>query len=264
VLDELVFRHRSALLALTGFSIGALALVAPAPFPAEVSLALVLAAAGATLRVWGIRVLGKRARVHTAGANALQTAGPYARVRNPLYLANGAITVGVGLLAAGPWGAAAALAGVALVYGFAVRHEEVALRDLLGADYLAYAARVPRWLPLLRPRAAADAAGASPPVAWPEVLRRERRLVLGLPPALALILLVRLDVLPLVTRLEDLASWLGVPALALVLAVGAAGALANAIATERKLRRWRARRGLEAATTATTPVIPLPAPLPDR
>lgn len=258
MLTELVFRHRSALLALTGFTIGALALEAPAPSPAEVSLALALAAAGAALRVWGIRVLGKRARVHTAGANALQTAGPYARVRNPLYLANGAITVGAGLLAAGPWGAAAALAGVALVYGLAVRHEEAALTDLFRNDYVAYAARVPRWLPLLR-LPAADPAEASPPVAWPEVLRRERRLVLGLPPTLALLLLVRLDVLPLVTRVEDLASWSGVPALALVLTVGALGALANAVATERKLRRWRARRGLEAAS-APTPGVPLPVP----
>lgn len=261
MLTELVFRHRSALLALTGFTIGALALEAPAPAAAEVSLALALAVAGAAVRVWGIRVLGKRARVHTAGANALQTAGPYARVRNPLYLANGAITVGVGLLAAGPWGAAAAFAGVALVYGLAVRHEEAALAELFRGDYVAYAARVPRWLPLLCLRAAADPAGASPPVTWPEVLSRERRLVLGLPPTLALILLVRLDVIPLVARVEDVASWLGVPALALVLAVGAVGALANAAATERKLRRWRARRGLEAAS-GPAPGLPVPVPAP--
>lgn len=243
MLDALVFRHRSALLALTGFAVGALALEAQAPHLAEVPLALLLALAGAALRLWGIRVLGKRARVHTAGANVLQATGPYAHVRNPLYLANGAITIGIGLLAAGPWGALAALVGVALVYGFAVRHEEAALAGVLGANYVAYAARVPRWVPRLR----ADAVSPSEPVAWTEVVRRERALVVGLPFALLLIALVRVDEVPLLAGLHEVASWLHVSALTLVLAAGAVAGVGNAIATERKLRRWRARRALEAA-----------------
>jgi len=249
VLDELVFRHRSALLALTGFSVGALALEAKAPEPAELLPALLLALAGAALRVWGIRVLGKRARVHTAGANALQMTGPYARVRNPLYLANGAITVGIGLLAAGPWGAAAAFAGVTLVYVFAVRHEEVALTAVLGADYVAYTRRVPRWIPRLRLRADEDPV-SSEPVSWVEVVRRERALVLGLPAAFAVVVLVRTNVIPLVVVVEEVAAWMGLSALVLVLAIGALGGVANGIATERKLRRWRARRELQAHAAA--------------
>ena len=95
-------------------------------------------------------VAGIAVRVWAAGyivGEQLATTGPYAHMRNPLYLGSLLITLG--------WCAMAARADVAAVLlgVFFATHcptiaaEERYLRERYGAEYEAYCRRVPRWLP---------------------------------------------------------------------------------------------------------------------
>ena len=77
--------------------------------------------------------------------------GPYRRVRNPMISGLLCVLAGEALL----FGSAALLAWLAFVFALnAVWFplvEEPGLRRRFGADYEAYRAAVPRWLPRLRP-----------------------------------------------------------------------------------------------------------------
>ena len=77
--------------------------------------------------------------------------GPYRRVRNPMISGVLCVLLGEALL----FGSAAVLAWFALVLAVNAIYfplvEEPGLRRRFGADYEAYRAAVPRWLPRLRP-----------------------------------------------------------------------------------------------------------------
>ncbi|MGP9819120.1 methyltransferase family protein [Salinarimonas sp. NSM] len=80
------------------------------------------------------------------GANALVTSGPFRFSRNPIYVGNTLLTLGLGLVFDNLW-----LAGFAFVAAFAVQklaieREEAHLGRRFGAQWRAYAARVRRWI----------------------------------------------------------------------------------------------------------------------
>lgn len=79
--------------------------------------------------------------------------GPYRYVRNPMYLGAALSLGGAALLYGSPW--LAAYLGVFLTWAhlFVIGYEEPHLRRTFGDDYVAYEARVRRWLPA-RPRSA--------------------------------------------------------------------------------------------------------------
>lgn len=247
---ELCFRYRSALLLLLVPPI-VVAALRQAPIAAgEVAAGIALVAGGVALRLWAARSIGKRARVRDAGAQSLITAGPYGRVRNPLYLANGAVLVGLGALAGGALVGLGLLAGVAVVYGLVVRHEEAQLSRALGAPYAGYRAIVPRWFPWPGRRAEPDPEAT--PHTWGEVLRRERSL-LWVPVAVAAIAATRSGHLPLERALRLLLDPVGVPPVAGVLVAFTVGALATVVSTEVKLRRHRRARAALAAAGGGAP-----------
>ncbi len=148
-------------------------LCAPQRYPAA---ALVLMAIGELVRLWAVGHIGLPSRTRADGAHRVVQGGPYGLVRNPLYIGNILIFVGLGVLA-WPW---ALISGPALAlhYHFIVGWEESNLTQKLGAPYTDYCARVGRWVP----RAAVLPSGA-----WNgrEALRSERSTLL----VLALILL---------------------------------------------------------------------------
>lgn len=103
------------------------------------------------LYLWGLRTLGTMFGPSTGFGVRLQaghrliTAGPYALVRHPMYLA--VMTVGIsGLLLYRTW---AMLAFAVAMLGLTVRarREEEALAAEFGAAWEAYRRRVPAWLP---------------------------------------------------------------------------------------------------------------------
>lgn len=81
----------------------------------------------------------------------LVTAGPFARVRNPLILAWGVAVLGIGI--AMNWtGLVLLLIPLAVVvHVYVVYHEEPILTRRFGAEYEEYRERVPRWIPRFRP-----------------------------------------------------------------------------------------------------------------
>jgi len=107
----------------------------------------VLVALGELTRLWAVRHIGVISRTRSERLGPLVSTGPFAIVRNPLYIGNIALWVGFSLAAHLPQLAPI----VALVLGFEyhaiVRWEEELLASRRGEEYRAYAARVPRWIP---------------------------------------------------------------------------------------------------------------------
>ena len=153
-LDAFVFGQRGTLLALPAVVLAALG--KPSAF--SVAAGLPLAFVGEAVRMWAVGYSGVTTRGDTVTAPALVTAGPYARVRNPLYVGNFLTAAGFALAFTGRNSAPArlALVGGSLaamlgVYAIIVPHEEGYLRETFGAAFDDYARRVPPVVPLREP-----------------------------------------------------------------------------------------------------------------
>lgn len=132
-----------------------------------------LVAAGELVRLWGVRHIGVISRTRSDRLGPLVDTGPFAYVRNPLYLGNIALWVGFAFNAGLPWIAPAIAAVLGFAYHAIVRWEEGLLESRLGAAYRDYTALVPRWLP------APPASSHAPDVAslhfsWRDTLFSER------------------------------------------------------------------------------------------
>lgn len=116
--------------------------------PVRVALGLALVLPGAALAVWAIRTM-RRARTPVEPwrtPQALVTTGPFARSRNPIYVAMATITAGLAVaLDALPALALLAPALLVLRQGVVLREERY-LEPRFGDEYRAYTARVRRWL----------------------------------------------------------------------------------------------------------------------
>jgi protein-S-isoprenylcysteine O-methyltransferase Ste14 len=107
---------------------------------------------GASLRTWAAAYL-RTDIVHDSAqhSEALVADGPFRFVRNPLYLANLPMAVGIGFLASRLGFLFLVAASWLFVYRLIFREEE-ALRQSQGESYRAYLNAVPRFWPSLRPR----------------------------------------------------------------------------------------------------------------
>ena len=107
--------------------------------------------------LWGLPLilLGEALRTWAAGClikdETLTVGGPYAHLRNPLYL--GSLLSGLGfLIVMGDWWLALVFLSVSLaIYVPTVKHEQDYLRRMYGEAYDAYCAAVPALLPQLLP-----------------------------------------------------------------------------------------------------------------
>ncbi len=115
-------------------------------------IAVALAIAGASLRVWGTAYLGGAVMRNPAmQAGAVLAAGPYRHLRNPLYLGMLLTSFAVAVLMP----ASGALLFVIAITGFTLRlisGEEGFLTGKLGQTYVDYRSAVPALLPRLRSR----------------------------------------------------------------------------------------------------------------
>jgi protein-S-isoprenylcysteine O-methyltransferase Ste14 len=149
-IDEFVFARRGELLAVPAVLLAVLG--KPSAF--SIALGLPLAFAGEAIRAWAVGYSGVTTRGDAVTAPALVTAGPYAHVRNPLYVGNFVTAVGFAIAFTGanspPARTAlitAALGTMLGVYGIVVPHEERYLRTTFGAAFDEYVAAVPRIFP---------------------------------------------------------------------------------------------------------------------
>ena len=105
---------------------------------------------GEMVRLWAVHHIGVISRTRSDRLGPLVASGPFALVRNPLYLGNIALWVGFALVARLVWMAPVVIILLGAEYHAIVRWEERLLESRLGDAYRAYAARVPRWLPNFR------------------------------------------------------------------------------------------------------------------
>lgn len=153
-MNAFVFKNRGAALA-----IPALALVIfGKPDAFGVTVGLPLALAGELLRIWAVGYSGVTTRGDTVTAPELVTAGPYAYVRNPLYVGNFITAAGfaIAFTGANSFAAKVALIGgslsvMAAVYAVIVPHEERFLRARFGEAFVRYCETVPPIVPQLEP-----------------------------------------------------------------------------------------------------------------
>lgn len=111
---------------------------------------LLVVACGLMLRAWGSGSAGNHTRTSRIEAPQLITYGPYAYVRNPIYL--GSIILGFGMvgLLGDPWLLAIHNVVFAAMYFVIIPAEERFLREQFPAEFPAYCAGVPRLIPRLR------------------------------------------------------------------------------------------------------------------
>ena len=153
-ISAFIFGKRGALLALPAVALAA----SGKPSAFSIAAGLPLAFAGEVVRMWAVGYSGVTTRGDTVTAPALVTAGPYAYVRNPLYVGNFLTAAGFAIAFTGKNSAPArcvlvggSLAAMLGIYAVIVPHEEGYLRTTFGTAFDDYCARVPRVVPALEP-----------------------------------------------------------------------------------------------------------------
>jgi protein-S-isoprenylcysteine O-methyltransferase Ste14 len=112
-----------------------------------VGAGLILTAGGEILRLWSVHHIGVISRTRSGRLGPLVTTGPFAIVRNPLYIGNMLLWIGLALTAHLVWAAPVVALLLLAEYHLIVRWEEQLLQSRYGDVYLRYAGRVPRWWP---------------------------------------------------------------------------------------------------------------------
>jgi len=145
-----LFRHRTSI----PLPLAVIVLVLPVRQTALaaqlIPYGLALIAAGEAIRFWGVRHIGAISRTRSERLGPLVDTGPFALVRNPLYIGNIALWAGFALVGRNAWLAPLFVVILGIEYHAIVRWEEALLTSRLGAVYVDYMQRVPRWMPELR------------------------------------------------------------------------------------------------------------------
>ncbi len=123
------------------------------------------------LRLTAVRHIGTISRTRTDRLGPLVASGPFRWVRNPLYIGNAALWIGLALVAQLPWLAAPIALLLALEYHAIVRWEEQLLAERLGQPYRDYMTRSRDGF---RDRRSRSGSPAAPAFSWRETLFSER------------------------------------------------------------------------------------------
>jgi protein-S-isoprenylcysteine O-methyltransferase Ste14 len=182
-----LFRHRTSLPLPFAAAIVAFPAGQTSRSAGLVAAGVAVTVLGELLRLWGVHQIGAISRTRTDRLGPLVESGPFAMLRNPLYVGNIALWVGFALAARLVWLAPVIAVLLGLEYHAIVRWEEHLLESRLGDAYRSYAARVPRWVPTfnreergtrrekdLSAFSAGSAGSAVRPYSWRETLFSER------------------------------------------------------------------------------------------
>ncbi len=166
-----LFRHRTWL----PLPLAAALLLIPPPADASGSswiAGVLVVAVGEAIRLWAVHHIGAISRTRSDRLGPLIAGGPFARVRNPLYLGNILLWAGFTISANLLWLLPIVIALLALEYHAIVRWEEELLAARIGEPYARYVSDVPRWWPSLRSRRSPAAADGT--FSWRQTLFSER------------------------------------------------------------------------------------------
>ena len=118
--------------------------------PRSATIGTILIMMGTFARIYTVAFMADDSS-DNVGADQLITAGPFALVRNPLYISNLVITLGVvfysGVVVLGT----IVLAFFVFQYHCITKYEESSLLAKFGDEYQRYMERVPAWVPLKFP-----------------------------------------------------------------------------------------------------------------
>lgn len=98
---------------------------------------------GVAMRIWAQMHLHYRLPVQ----KVLTCTGPYRFMRNPVYVGNTMMLLGITFTSRLLWFLPIMLLWCLVVYSLVIRHEERHLLEKYGNSYKQYLHRVPRWLP---------------------------------------------------------------------------------------------------------------------
>lgn len=110
-------------------------------------IGFIIALCGELIRLWGVSWAGSETRTTTVGGSYLVISGPFAFVRNPLYVGNILMYFGLGVMsyALFPYLQIVALLYFFIQYHLIVTEEEEYLRKTYGESYKNYVENVPRF-----------------------------------------------------------------------------------------------------------------------
>jgi protein-S-isoprenylcysteine O-methyltransferase Ste14 len=132
--------------------------------------------AGEALRLWGVHHIGVISRTRSERLGPLIDSGPFAYVRNPLYIGNILLWTGFAFAARLVWFAPIVAVVLALEYHAIVAWEERLLVGRIGDAYREYQRRVPRWIPKVGLKADTAYGGLS----WRATLFSERSTLIAI------------------------------------------------------------------------------------
>jgi len=111
---------------------------------------LILVLTGEIIRIWGVGYAGGATRTTSGvGGDVLIISGAFAHVRNPLYLGNFLLSLGLCIMAWPwmPWMLLIYLLFFGIQYGMIISKEEEHLRGKFGSHYEDFFKNVPRLIP---------------------------------------------------------------------------------------------------------------------
>lgn len=116
--------------------------------PITLVIGFLIALTGELLRLWGVSWAGSETRTTGGvGGTFLVISGPFAHVRNPLYVGNILMYLGLGIMSMAlfPYLQIIALIFFVFQYHFIVKEEEGFLKTKFKDEYLRYLENVPRF-----------------------------------------------------------------------------------------------------------------------
>ncbi len=123
------------------------------PTPASMMFGFLLMISGESLRFWGVSIAGSETRTTgKVGGTYLITNGPFAYVRNPLYVGNMLLYAGVGVMSMAlfPWLLIVAVVWFYIQYSLIVSQEEEYLGQRFGEEFEEYKRNVGRFIPKMK------------------------------------------------------------------------------------------------------------------
>ena len=118
----------------------------------SLTIGFAIAVAGEAIRLWGVSWTGSETRTTgTVGGTFLIISGPFAYVRNPLYVGNILIYLGLGIMSFAwfPYLQIVAILFFLFQYYLIVNEEEKYLKERFKEEYKEYCAKVPPFFPRL-------------------------------------------------------------------------------------------------------------------
>jgi protein-S-isoprenylcysteine O-methyltransferase Ste14 len=119
----------------------------PAMFRVYGLLGLSLVIIGEGIRIWSVGYAGGITRTRSGDLDKLVTTGPFAYVRNPIYIGNIIMYTGATLLLGCQFLVPIALVFFFVQYTFIVFYEENILEASFANEYIRYKEHISRWIP---------------------------------------------------------------------------------------------------------------------